>query len=78
LVKFGECTVTDAFIVPPVVAAPGFLLMVGTYNDIVTLAGGFYEAQASREDISKLLGKIRHELVKGCSQAKKQEFFLNM
>lgn len=62
LFNFGECVVTDAYIVPPVVRAPGLLLMVGTYNGILTLTAGFYEGTVEREAVRRLLEKIRDEL----------------
>ena len=68
LFNFGECVVTDAYIVPPVVRAPGLLLMVGTYNGIITLAAGFYEGTVDREAVRRLLDKIRDELMEGCGQ----------
>lgn len=66
LINFGESVVTDAYIVPPVVRAPGILLMVSTYNGIMTLAAGFYEATVNREYVRRLLGRIRDELTEGC------------
>lgn len=66
LIKFGDQTVTDAYIVPLVVRAPGLLLMVSTYNGIMTLASGIYEASVPRRNIRTLLNKISAELVEGC------------
>ncbi|MEN6314689.1 MAG: condensation domain-containing protein [Clostridiaceae bacterium] len=66
LVKFGDKTVTDAYIVPLVVRAPGLLLMVSTYNGVMTLASGIYEASVPRRNIRTLLNKISSELVEGC------------
>lgn len=66
LLKFGESTVTEAYIVPPVVRAPGFLLMVSTYNGIITLAAGIYEASIPQETIHALLNNIKNELIAGC------------
>lgn len=66
LLKFGENAVTEAYIVPPVVRAPGFLLMVSTYNGIITLAAGIYEASIPQETIHTLLNNIRDELIEGC------------
>ena len=65
LFNFGECVVTDAYIVPPVVRAPGILLMVGTYNGILTLVAGFYEGTVDREAVRRFLEKIRDELTEG-------------
>jgi NRPS condensation-like uncharacterized protein len=66
LLKFGANVVTDAYIVPPVVRVPGFLLMVSTYNSIITLAIDYYEATISKDEIEKLLNLIKDELVENC------------
>lgn len=66
LLHFGKYTVTDAYIVPPVVRAPGLLLMISTYNGIMTLAAGFYEASIPHGYISTLLNEIKTELTQGC------------
>lgn len=70
-IKLGELTVTDACIIPPAVRAPGFLLVVGTYNEVITLTGAYYEGAASGKDIRKLMGKIRDELAEGCEMQRK-------
>lgn len=64
LIKFGDNVVTDAFIIPPVVRLPGLLLMTSTYNGILTLSAGYYEGSIPREDIEKLLNKIKDEIIK--------------
>lgn len=66
LIKFGNSTVTDAYIVPPVVRAPGLLLMANSYNSVLTFAIGYYKHTVSRENIEKLLNKIRDELIEEC------------
>jgi NRPS condensation-like uncharacterized protein len=66
LIKFGKVDVKDLYIVPPVVRPPGLLLMVCTYNGIMTLSAGFYENTVRREDIEKLLDGIFDELEYGC------------
>lgn len=65
-IRFGDSTVADACLIPPAVRAPGFLLVVGTYNGVITFTGSYYEGAASGKDIRKLLGKIRDELVRNC------------
>lgn len=67
LLRFGDNVVTDAYIIPPVVRAPGFLLVASSYNGILTLSAGYYKGAVSRRKIEKLLKRIRDELVKGCS-----------
>jgi NRPS condensation-like uncharacterized protein len=68
LIKFGKHTVTDAYIVPPVVRSPGILLVASTYNDIISLGVGYYKPSVRKEDMQGLLDKIRDELVNGCKQ----------
>ena len=66
LIEFGKTAVTEAYIVPPVVRAPGFLLMVSTYNGIITLSAGIYEASIPQETIHALLNNIKDELIEQC------------
>lgn len=66
LIKFGNSTVIDAYILPPVLRAPGLLLMACTYNSILTLATGYYKSTVGKENIEKLLNKIKDELIEGC------------
>jgi NRPS condensation-like uncharacterized protein len=66
LIKFGDVTVTDYFIIPPVICAPGLLLAVNTYNGIMTLAAGFFENTVLRDDVERLLNNIKDELLEGC------------
>ena len=66
LLKFGKRTVTDAYIVPPTVRAPGLLLMVSTYNGIMTLSAGYYEASMPDGIIEALLHSIKDELIQEC------------
>jgi NRPS condensation-like uncharacterized protein len=66
LIKFGEHTVIDAYIIPPVVRAPGILLVASTYNDIISLAVGYYKPSARQADMEKLLNVIKFELMEGC------------
>jgi NRPS condensation-like uncharacterized protein len=66
LIKFGSNTVYDAYILPPVVRAPGVLLMACSYNSVLTLATGYYKHTVSRENVEKLVDKIKDELVEEC------------
>lgn len=65
LIKFGKNTVVDAFILPPVVRAPGLLLMASSYNSVLTLALGYYKNTVSRDAIDKFVNNMKIELVKG-------------
>ncbi|WP_010245543.1 condensation domain-containing protein [Acetivibrio cellulolyticus] len=67
LIKFGNIAATDYFIVPPVVSAPGLLLAVNTYNNVMTMAMGFFENTVLSSDVERLLNNIRHELLEGCN-----------
>lgn len=66
LYKFGKNTVTDAYIIPPAISAPGLLLCVGTYNNMVTFSVNYYESQARREDMEMFLNSIMEEIIEGC------------
>jgi NRPS condensation-like uncharacterized protein len=66
LIKFGNITVTDAIIIPPVVSAPGMLLEVGTYNGVLSMALGFYEDSVLSEDVDRLLDGVYNQLVSNC------------
>jgi NRPS condensation-like uncharacterized protein len=66
LIKFGESTVTEAYVLPPVVRAPGFLLLACTYNDVLTLTAGYYKDSIRRKNVERLLNKIKDELITGC------------
>ncbi len=68
LIYFGNRTVTDAYIIPPAVRAPGLLLVASTYNGIVTLATGYYKPSAHKSDVENLLNRIQKELIEGCQQ----------
>ncbi len=66
-IKFGKNTVTDAYILPPTVRAPGILLVASTYNGIISLAVGYYKPSVRKSDMEGLLNKIKDELIGGCS-----------
>ncbi len=67
-IKFGEHTVTDAYILPPVLRAPGTLLIATTYNGLITLAVGYYKPSVHRSAMENLLNTIKDELIEGCKQ----------
>ena len=66
LIGFGQNVVTDAYIIPPVIRAPGLLLLVSSYNDILTMSLGYCKASISHRDMKALLNSIKDELIKGC------------
>lgn len=66
LLKFGDNTVIDAYILPPAVRAPGLLLMASTYNSVLTLATAYYKSTVRKENIDRLLNKVKDELIEGC------------
>ncbi len=68
LLKFGKNTVSEAYIIPPVVRAPGILLVASTYNGIITLAVGYYKPSVRKSDMEGLINKIKDELIEGCTQ----------
>ncbi len=65
-ILFGDIEVQEIYVVPPVVKAPGLLLMVSTYKRVITLTAGYFEASVSRVDVERLLGLIRDELAEAC------------
>lgn len=67
LIKFGDVTAFEYFIIPPVVSAPGLLLVANTYNGIMTMGVGFFENTVSHNEVEKLLHNIKDELLKGAT-----------
>ena len=65
-IKFGEHEVTDAYIIPPVIRAPGLMIVASSYNGILTFAIGYYKASIDRKVLEKLLNKVKSELMEGC------------
>lgn len=66
-IKFGKNVVTDTYIVPPALSAPGVLLCASTYNGIISIAVSYYESQVSRENIEGFLDLIKKEIMEGCT-----------
>ncbi|MDP4094627.1 MAG: condensation domain-containing protein [Bacillota bacterium] len=63
-IKFGDTAVIDAHILPPTVRAPGFLLLAGSYNGVLTLTLAYYKSTVHRVDMQRVIEKIKEELVK--------------
>ena len=68
LIKMGDVNVSDYYIIPPIVSAPGLLLVANTYNGIMTLAAGFFENTVLSSDVERLLNNIKDEMLEGCKQ----------
>ncbi len=66
LITFGNNIVTDAYIIPPVIRAPGLLLFASRYNGVLTLSVGYSRNSVSQRFIEGLLNKIKYELIKEC------------
>lgn len=66
LIKFGDVEVSDAYVVPPVIRAPGLLLLASSYNNILYFSVGYYKSSIKRGYIKLLLNTIRDELIKAC------------
>jgi len=66
LIKFGSNIVTDAYIIPPVIHVPGFLLLASSYNGVLTMSIGYSKATISQRDMDSLLNSIKNELIRGC------------
>lgn len=67
LIKFGKATVNDAYFIPPAITAPGILLCVSSYNEIMSFTVSYYGTQARPEDIDRFLNQIKKEVMEGCS-----------
>ncbi len=67
LIKFGDTIVSDAYLLPPAIRAPGFMLFSNTYNDILTLSIGYYRDSVSHKDMESLLNAIEKELLRACN-----------
>lgn len=60
--QFGQLPAYDAYLVPPTVYAPGFLLGVSTYNRTLTLLVGYCEPSHRTEDVNALMDFMADEL----------------
>ena len=65
IIRFGGVSVKDSYILPPVVRAPGLLLMASSYNSVLSLSTGFFMSTVKREKVDRLLNKIMEELIEG-------------
>jgi NRPS condensation-like uncharacterized protein len=60
--QFGQLPAYDAYIVPPTIYAPGFLLGVSTYNRTLTLLTSYCEPSHRSEDVNALMDFMLEEL----------------
>lgn len=60
--QFGQTPACDAYLVPPTVYAPSFLLGVSTYNRTLTLLSSYCEPSHSTEDVNALMDYMMKEL----------------
>jgi NRPS condensation-like uncharacterized protein len=67
LIKFGNTIVSDAYLLPPAIRAPGFMLFSNSYNDILTLSIGYYKDSVSHKDMESILNTIEKELIRACN-----------
>ncbi len=66
LIHFGKNTVTDAYIIPPAIRAPGILIVASSYNGILTLGVGYYKSSVHKADMENLLDRVKKELLDNC------------
>ncbi len=59
---FGQIPACDAYLVPPTIYAPGFLLGVSTYNRTLTLLSSYCEPSHRSEDVNALMDFMMKEL----------------
>lgn len=60
--QFGEISACDAYLVPPTVYVPGFLLGASTYNRTLTLLVSYCEPSHRTEDVNTLMDHMASEL----------------
>lgn len=68
---FGQTVVTDSWIVPPLHYAPHFATAASTYDDVLTLAIGYYESTTKREQIERFLDTMVDELIEASISQKR-------
>jgi NRPS condensation-like uncharacterized protein len=61
-IMFGDHEVTDACMLPPAFHAPALMLSPSCYNNVLTLAIGYYKGEHRTENIESLLDGIVEEL----------------
>lgn len=59
---FGQISANDAYLVPPTINVPGFLLGVSTYNKTLTLLVSYCEPSHRTEDVDALMDFMADEL----------------
>lgn len=62
-IRFGEVQASSASIFPPVVRAPGLLLMTATYEDVLSFTAGYHKAMADGSVVKGLLENMGAELM---------------
>jgi len=60
--QFGQISACDAYLVPPTIYAPGFLLGVSSYNRTLTLLASYCEPSHRGQDVNALMDFIVDEL----------------
>jgi len=60
--KFGNNSAYDCYIITPAMYAPGFMLGVSSYNDILTLVVSYYEPSTRKKDVERFLNTVKREL----------------
>lgn len=60
--RFGQIPACDAYLVPPAIYAPGFLLGVSTYHRTLTLLSSYSEPSHKSEDVNTLMDFMMQEL----------------
>ncbi len=65
--RFGSVEVADCYILTPNIHAPGFMLGLSSYRDVLTLAVSHSEAERSISFVENLLSDVVHRLVTGLS-----------
>lgn len=61
--QFGQIHACDAYLVPPAIYAPGFLLGVSTYKRTLTLVSSYCKPSHRSEDVNALMDYMMKELI---------------
>jgi Uncharacterized protein containing a NRPS condensation (elongation) domain len=61
-IRFGALVVEEAYMTPPIMYAPYFLMGASSYNGVLTLSIGFHTPATSEEEINRFLDDMVGEL----------------
>ncbi|MCE5284554.1 MAG: hypothetical protein LLG02_01715 [Pelosinus sp.] len=62
VIRLGETTVSNAYILPPPLFAPGFLLLMSSYDNILAISAGYYQPAVPKETVDIFMKDMLQEL----------------